>query len=65
MRVTPLVFLFLTGAAQAQVSVSAGNDLARYCYVAALTTTYNKMVASDGIGHCNAALAGHEMQFDQ
>jgi tetratricopeptide (TPR) repeat protein len=58
MRFTPLVFLFLTGTAQAQVSVSAGNDLARSCYTAALTSTYSKMAAGDGIGNCNAALAG-------
>jgi len=58
MRFAPLAFLLLTGTAQAQVAVSAGNDLAHYCYSAALASVYSKMAAADGIGNCNAALEG-------
>ena len=50
--------LAMTAGAQAQVAVSAGNDLARYCYLAAYASVHNTREAMDGIAMCNAALDG-------
>jgi tetratricopeptide (TPR) repeat protein len=44
--------------AQTQVSVSSGNGVARYCYMAAYASVHLGREAEDGIANCNAALDG-------